>query len=34
MNSVILIDTSLHANPHNTIVVNPWKGRKNDAELA
>ena len=34
MNSVVLIDTSLHSNPNNTIVVNQWKGKKSDAELA
>lgn len=34
MERVILIDTSREHNSTNTIVVSPWKGKKNDAELA
>ena len=34
MNSVILIDTNSQNQSNNTIVVNPWKGKRNDAELA
>lgn len=31
---IILLDTSKEPGNFNTIVVSPWKGKKNDAELA
>ena len=34
MNSIILIDTNSQNQSNNTIVVNPWRGKRNDAELA
>jgi hypothetical protein len=35
MNRIVLIDTVLHEKAKkNTIVLNPWKGKKHDAELA
>ena len=34
MNSILLIDTSNPQNHKNTIVINGWKGKRQDAELA
>ena len=34
VNKIIVIDTTKDMEDENTIVINPWKGRKNDAELA
>lgn len=33
LDHVVALDT-IESEKYNTIVINPWKGKKNDAELA
>lgn len=34
LDKVVMIDTNKDVEDLNTIVISPWKGKKNDAELA
>lgn len=34
LENVVLVDSCMQMDKNNTIVLNGWKGKKNDAELA